>query len=209
MTRLALSGRPPLVPGPRRLVRLAAALAAVATLAVTALTVGVPLGNAAMTSTAVARYSYDSPTTLVRLTGNAARRLSGPVPVLAVDSQGDPRSYVLFSAVGVAAKDAVDLTTPAARSHILEGEARPNGTFAGGHRPGTGFPGKSEFPSGWSDDRIIHEISMSRLTRRRLPSNRAGRTNLSPASPHAPPCCSATGGYSYHAGLPSSTIKVP
>jgi RHS repeat-associated protein len=58
-----------------------------------------------------------------------------------------------------AEEGAIGLATPAARSHILEGEARPNGTFAGGHRPGTGFPGKSEFPSGWSDDRIIHEIS--------------------------------------------------
>ena len=36
---------------------------------------------------------------------------------------------------------------------------RPNGTFGGGHRPGTGFPGKSEFPAGWSDEKIMHEIS--------------------------------------------------
>jgi hypothetical protein len=55
--------------------------------------------------------------------------------------------------------DLVDLTTPGARSHILDGEVRPNGTYSGGHRPGTGFPGKSEFPSGWSDGRILHEIS--------------------------------------------------
>jgi hypothetical protein len=55
--------------------------------------------------------------------------------------------------------DFVDLTTPGARTHILDGEIRPNGTYSGGHRPGTGFPGKSEFPSGWSDGRILHEIS--------------------------------------------------
>ncbi|WP_310529666.1 EndoU domain-containing protein, partial [Nocardioides sp.] len=35
----------------------------------------------------------------------------------------------------------------------------PPTVLAEGHRPGTGFPKKSEFPSGWSDDRIMHEIS--------------------------------------------------
>jgi Bacterial EndoU nuclease len=39
-------------------------------------------------------------------------------------------------------------------AHILDGDAT-----GGGHRPGTGEPGKSEFPSGWSDDRIKGEIS--------------------------------------------------
>ncbi|MFV0460770.1 MAG: EndoU domain-containing protein [Actinomycetales bacterium] len=57
------------------------------------------------------------------------------------------------------ADDFVDLASPSRRSHILDGEVRPNGTFGGGHRPGTGFLGKSEFPPGWSDDRIMHEIS--------------------------------------------------
>jgi len=47
-----------------------------------------------------------------------------------------------------------DLTDARARRHILEGDAT-----GGGHRPGTGIPGKSEFPIGWSDDRIIHELS--------------------------------------------------
>ena len=40
------------------------------------------------------------------------------------------------------------------REHIPDGDA-----IDGGHRPGTGNPGKSEFPDGWSDDRIMHEIS--------------------------------------------------
>jgi Pretoxin HINT domain/Bacterial EndoU nuclease len=57
-----------------------------------------------------------------------------------------------------AADELVDLTG-ANRSHILDGEVRPNGTYSGGHRPGTGYPGKSEFPAGWSDDQIIHNIS--------------------------------------------------
>ena len=52
----------------------------------------------------------------------------------------------------------VDLTSPAVRRHILDGEVRPNGTYGGGHRAGTGFPNESEFPASWSDDKIIHEI---------------------------------------------------
>ena len=52
------------------------------------------------------------------------------------------------------AGDFVDLTTPARRKHILDGDAT-----GGGHRPGTGKPGKSEFPAGRPDDSIIHDIS--------------------------------------------------
>jgi RHS repeat-associated protein len=68
-------------------------------------------------------------------------------------------SAIEFEPTGVpraaaAADDLVDLTTPARRQHILEGDVT-----GGGHRPGTGIPGKSEFPAGWSDDRIIHSIS--------------------------------------------------
>lgn len=55
--------------------------------------------------------------------------------------------------------DLVDLVSPSRRSHILDGEVRPNGTFGGGHRAGTGYPGKSEFPASWSDDQIMHYIS--------------------------------------------------
>ncbi len=63
--------------------------------------------------------------------------------------------------IGVAesADDFVDLASASRRSHILDGEVRPSGTFGGGHRSGVGFPNKSEFPSAWSDDRIMHEIS--------------------------------------------------
>jgi len=41
----------------------------------------------------------------------------------------------------------------AARRHILDGDGQ-----AGGHRPGRGIAGKSEFPVGWSDARIIAAI---------------------------------------------------
>ena len=48
----------------------------------------------------------------------------------------------------------VDLTDARGKRHILEGDAT-----GGGHRFGTGQPGKSEFPSNWSDEKILHEIS--------------------------------------------------
>lgn len=50
----------------------------------------------------------------------------------------------------------VDLTDPKARKHILEGDG-PNA--GGGHRPGTGKPGKSEFPQGWNDEKILDALS--------------------------------------------------
>jgi hypothetical protein len=37
--------------------------------------------------------------------------------------------------------------------HILDGEGR-----SGGHRYGTGIPGKTEFPASWSDDDILEAI---------------------------------------------------
>jgi hypothetical protein len=42
---------------------------------------------------------------------------------------------------------------PDRRAHILDGDAT-----GGGHRHGTGNPGKSEFPPDWSDDKIIEEV---------------------------------------------------
>ncbi|MBL5886573.1 RHS repeat-associated core domain-containing protein, partial [Lelliottia aquatilis] len=51
-------------------------------------------------------------------------------------------------------RDYIDLASPQRRKHILDGDMT-----GGGHRPGTGHPGKSEFPAGWSDDRIMHGVS--------------------------------------------------
>ncbi len=56
------------------------------------------------------------------------------------------------------ALDVSDLVLPARRHHILDGEIFPNGSPSGGHRAGTGFPGKSEFPATWSDDRIMEAL---------------------------------------------------
>jgi hypothetical protein len=39
------------------------------------------------------------------------------------------------------------------RTHILDGDQS-----GGGHRHGTGQPGKTEFPADWSDDRIIDAV---------------------------------------------------
>jgi RHS repeat-associated protein len=47
-----------------------------------------------------------------------------------------------------------NLVEPDRAKHILEGDES-----GGGHRPGTGKPGKSEFPGSWSDEKILGEIS--------------------------------------------------
>jgi hypothetical protein len=52
------------------------------------------------------------------------------------------------------ADEMVDLASSARRRHILDGDAT-----GGGHRAGTGIPGKSEFPAWWSDDQVMHHIS--------------------------------------------------
>lgn len=45
--------------------------------------------------------------------------------------------------------------TPERRRHILDGD--PDGR-GGGHRPGTGRGGKTEFPAHWTDDEIISRV---------------------------------------------------
>jgi hypothetical protein len=44
--------------------------------------------------------------------------------------------------------------TPDRRTHILDGEPGDGG----GHRHGTGKPGKTEFPASWDDDKVIDTI---------------------------------------------------
>jgi len=61
-----------------------------------------------------------------------------------------------FGDAGEAEGEHVDLTSTQGRKHILYGDAPTKG---GGHRAGTGKPGKSEFPKDWSDDKILHEVS--------------------------------------------------
>lgn len=113
------------------------------------------------TSLATATYNYD------RVTANAQRAQTtiprASVRVAAPSPTNAARWAAITRVVGFLAAESesefVDLTSPAVRRHILDGEIRPNGTYAGGHRAGTGFPSKSEFPASWSDDEVIHEIS--------------------------------------------------
>jgi hypothetical protein len=44
-------------------------------------------------------------------------------------------------------------TTPERTKHILDGDK-----WGGGHRHGTGRPGKTEFPAGWDDDKIMKNV---------------------------------------------------
>jgi hypothetical protein len=47
---------------------------------------------------------------------------------------------------------------PERARHILDGDR-----WGGGHRHGTGRPGKTEFPSGWDDEKIIgHVLNVAR-----------------------------------------------
>jgi hypothetical protein len=45
--------------------------------------------------------------------------------------------------------DAIRIT-PERTVHVLDGDST-----GGGHRHGTGKPGKTEFPAGWNDEKII------------------------------------------------------
>jgi len=53
-----------------------------------------------------------------------------------------------------AATETVNLADKKATTHILDGDAT-----GGGHAPGVGIAGKSEFPAGWGRDKIMHAIS--------------------------------------------------
>jgi hypothetical protein len=53
---------------------------------------------------------------------------------------------------GQPAPDSIRLPPERAR-HILDGDS-----WGGGHRHGTGRPGKAEFPAGWDDERTIGHI---------------------------------------------------
>ena len=49
--------------------------------------------------------------------------------------------------------DSVNLADDDATKHILDGDKD-----GGGHGPGRGVPGKSEFPSGWTDEEVMEGI---------------------------------------------------
>lgn len=61
-----------------------------------------------------------------------------------------------WDSVGAADRPPTDAirVTPVRKTHILDGE--PDG--GGGHRHGTGKPGKTEFPASWDDAKVIDMI---------------------------------------------------
>jgi hypothetical protein len=69
------------------------------------------------------------------------------------EAAGDSDADV--AATGEKTSDKPSLLDDRARTHVLDGD----GPKSGGHRAGTGKPGKSEFPAEWSDERIEGEIS--------------------------------------------------
>ena len=88
---------------------------------------------------------------------HAANLADGAVDAVnAADNLGDGARGASNLAGGLrnAGDEFVDLASPQRRRHILDGD----GT-GGGHRAGTGFPNKSEFPASMSDDQIMHHIS--------------------------------------------------
>ncbi len=56
---------------------------------------------------------------------------------------------------GAAKRPPKPYLTKERKGHILDGDKAGKG---GGHRPGTGKPGKSEFPDGWDDKKILDSI---------------------------------------------------
>jgi RHS repeat-associated protein len=69
--------------------------------------------------------------------------------------QGGGTGHPQTMGLGPSNSEKPSLLDPKARQHILDGD----GPKSGGHRYGTGKPGKSEFPQHWSDQKIEHEIS--------------------------------------------------
>jgi hypothetical protein len=74
----------------------------------------------------------------------------------AVLSVGDSEEQAADGLSTGASEEKPSLLDPQGEHHVLEGDG-PNA--GGGHRSGTGKPGKSEFPANWSDDKINGEIS--------------------------------------------------
>jgi hypothetical protein len=81
-----------------------------------------------------------------------------PVPAsdrhtVATDSRPDRSGWDEINAKDHPPLDALRVT-PERSKHILDGDA----TDSGGHRHGTGNPGKTEFPASWDDKKIIDTI---------------------------------------------------
>jgi hypothetical protein len=79
------------------------------------------------------------------------------------DQSGDYQPEANDAREGKSGWDAIDAekrpeldslrVTPDRETHILDGDA-----YGGGHRHGTGRPGKTEFPANWSDEKIVNSL---------------------------------------------------
>lgn len=67
--------------------------------------------------------------------------------------RADPKYGPIYNQAEQGA-DKPSVLTPGEETHILDGDKD-----GGGHAPGTGKPGKSEYPSGWSRGKIVGEVS--------------------------------------------------
>jgi hypothetical protein len=85
---------------------------------------------------------------------DSVERREGAFKVYNFEVEESHTYYVSSLGVLVHNQCQVDLTDSQGRGHILDGHAT-----GGGHRFGTGIPGKSEFPASWSDGDILHNIS--------------------------------------------------
>jgi EndoU nuclease-like protein len=79
------------------------------------------------------------------------------------EQDGDHQSEANAAREGKSGWDAIEAekrpaldslrVTPDRETHILDGDA-----YGGGHRHGTGRPGKTEFPASWSDEKILNSL---------------------------------------------------
>ena len=83
--------------------------------------------------------------------GSAGERSSGDGPV--ADSRTDDSRWEAVDATDRPSLDALRVS-PERRTHILDGDA----DGGGGHRHGTGNPGKTEFPASWNDEKITDAL---------------------------------------------------
>ena len=90
---------------------------------------------------------------LFTLPGPGALSFEGEGAAL-VGAAGEAAETGATTGAGAAAEAGVNLADEQATTHILEGDAT-----GGGHAPGASIAGKSEFPAGWSNSKILHAIS--------------------------------------------------
>ncbi len=100
-----------------------------------------------------------------RPAGDVSAARSGPVEPAEPRSRAEYYEVLRAADAGRSGWDSVDAAdrpkveeinvTPERTRHILDGDA----DGSGGHRHGTGIPGKTEFPASWDDKKIIDTVA--------------------------------------------------